>query len=119
MRELPELEGGLDGTIKFDKDICCALERAVNQNPKTVKRLEDIIDNDDEVAGFKGMLSHPEIDFEPSEDMKMFYSQLATKELDRIDAEGEKEDDLICGHSTAEHQDALKMVVDKMGAIIH
>ena len=47
----------------------------------------------------------------PSEEMKTVYVQIAKMELERIDAEDEDDEDLICGHSVDEHRQALDPVV--------
>lgn len=110
-----EFPGSVEGTVKFDEITCCALERAFEQNPKVVQRLEDITDNDEQMKLFKEILSSTdEIKFVPSEEMKTVYSQIAKRELERIDAEDEDDGDLVCGHSIADHQQALKSVVEKM-----
>ena len=52
--------------------------------------------------------------FVPSEEMKTVYSQIAKRELERIDAEDEDDENLTCGHTVEEHRQALEVVVKKM-----
>ncbi len=41
-----EFPGSVEGTVKFDKEICCALERGFKRNPVVVKELEEIGPNE-------------------------------------------------------------------------
>lgn len=119
-RESKEFPGSVEGTVKFSKETCCALERGFEQNPEVVKQLEGIV-GEKKAKLFKDILfnslspkDRPEMKFVPSEEMKTIYSQIAKRELERIDAEDEDDEDLSCGHSVDEHKEALMSVVEKM-----
>lgn len=120
LRGSEEFPGSVEGTVKFEQETCCALERGFEQNLEVAKELAEIV-GQDKVKLFKEILfnslnpgSSPEIKFVPSEDMKTVYSQIAKRELERIDAEDEDSEDLSCGHSVEEHKEALETVVKKM-----
>lgn len=69
---------------------------------KNIKIFADILPNTDEMK------------FVPSDDMKTAYGQIAKRELERIDATDEDDEDLSCGHSVDEHKEALRLVLEKM-----
>jgi hypothetical protein len=119
-KESQEFPGSVEGTVKFEQETCCALERGFEQNPRVAKELAEIVGKD-KVKLFKEILfnsldpdSRPEMKFVPSEEMKMVYGQIAKKELERMDAEDEDDADLSCEHSVEEHKEALESVVEKM-----
>ena len=119
-RESKEFPGSVEGTVKFEQEICCALERGFEQNPEVAKELASIV-GEDKIKIFKDILfnsldpdSRPEIKFVPSEEMQMVYGQIAKRELERIEAEDEDDEDLSCGHSVDEHRDSLNSVIEKM-----
>lgn len=115
-----EFPGSVEGTVKFGKETCCALKRGFEQNSNLVKRLADIIDDDEKMKLFEEILDDTdEMKFVPSEEMKTVYVQIAKKELERIKTEGEDDNDLSCGHSVFEHQEALKSVVEKMKSVVN
>lgn len=55
-----------------------------------------------------------EIKYDPSEELKTTYSQIAKRELERIQAEDEDDEDLTCGHPIGDHVRALQNIVKKM-----
>lgn len=114
-----EFPGSVEGTVKFDKETCCALGRAFKQNPGVAKELEAIV-GEENMSNLTDILPHAdEVTFNQSEESKMVYSQIAKRELERIDAEDEDDEDLTCGHTVEEHKEALREVVDKMGPTIN
>lgn len=114
MKESLEYPGSIEGTVKFSKETCCALQRGFEQNPAVVKQLKEMM-GPVEVNNFIDILPNTdEMKFVPSEEMKTVYSQIAKMELERIGAEGEGDEDLVCGHSIDDHERALKDVVEKM-----
>ena len=109
-----------EGRMEFDETDCCALDRAFEQNTEVTRRWEDIVDNDENMAAFRKMLKDAEeIKFIPDDKMKMACSQIAKRELERIDAEGSGDESLICRHSLAEHVESLQNIVQEMGPTIH
>jgi len=109
------IEGSMEGGIEFDETACCALERAFEQNPEVTRRLEDILDDDENFGSFRIMLKSAEgIKFIPEDNMKTVCSQIAKRELERINVEGEGDGDLGCGHTVSEHIEALNYIVEKM-----
>lgn len=42
-RESKEYKGSIEGTVKFDKETCCAFNRGFNLNPEAVKQLKEIV----------------------------------------------------------------------------
>ena len=109
-----EFPGSVEGTVKFDKETTCALERGFKLNPEAVKELGDIV-GEAKIKTFTEILPNTdEMKFVPSEEMKTVYSQIAKRELERIGAEDEDDEDLSCGHSVEEHKKALASVVEKM-----
>ena len=118
-RESQEFPGSVEGTVKFDKETCCALERGFEQNPSTVQQLKETM-GPVKINNFVEILPNTdEMKFVPSEEMKTVYGQIAKRELERIATEDEDDEDLTCGHSVEEHQDALREVVEKMEPTIH
>lgn len=121
MRGSQEFPGSVEGTVRFDETTCCALERGFEQNPEVVKQLEGLV-GEDKVKLFKDILFDaldPEhrspIKFVPAQEgVRTVYSQIAKRELERIEAEDEDDEDISCGHSVDEHQEALRMVLEKM-----
>lgn len=124
-REIKELvesiEGSMvEGGVEFNKTACCALDRAFEKNPEVTRRLEDIVDDDETFGNFRKILkSADEIKFTPADNMKTACSQIAKRELERIEYEREVDKDLVCGHVVNEHIEALKYVVEKMGPTIN
>ncbi len=104
----------MEGTVKFDRETCCALERGFEQNPKVAKELADILGEEKIKTLVRILPNTNKMKFVPTEEMKTAYSQIATRELERIDAEDEDDEDLSCGHSVEEHRQALKSVVEIM-----
>ncbi len=103
-----------EGTIGFDRESRCALIRGFEQNQAVVRELKKIVE-EREVEFFAKILSDSVEDrYIISDEMKTIYGQVAKRELERIDAEDEDDDDLLCGHSVEEHQEALRSVVEKM-----
>jgi len=120
LRESKEFPGSVEGTVKFSQETCCALDRGFEKNPETAKQLAEIV-GDEKVKLFKDILvntlkpsSRPEMKFVPSEEMQTVYGQIAKRELERIDAEDEDDEDLSCGHTINKHKKALESVVEKM-----
>jgi len=116
-KEFPE---SVEGTVKFNRETCCALERGFEKNPEVADELANIV-GQDKAKLFREILANtlspdnrPEMKFVPSEEMRIVYSQIAKRELERIEAEDEDDEDLLCGHSVKEHWRALKSVVEKM-----
>ena len=115
-----EFPGSVEGTVKFDKETCCALERAFKQNPGVAKELEAIVGGEENMRNLTDVLPHAdELTFDQSEASKTVYGQIAKRELERIAAEDEDDEDLTCGHTVDEHQEALREVVEKMEPTIH
>ena len=113
-RESKEFPGSAEGTVKFDKETCCALERGFKNNPVVVKELEEVVGKEKMKTFAEILPNTDEMKFVPSEEMKTVYSQIAKRELERIEAEDEDDEDLLCGHSVEEHRQALATVVEKM-----
>lgn len=114
-----EFPGSAEGTVRFDAETLCALERGLEQNPEVAKQLDEVVGQKAKI--FRDILSNtldPEhrapIKFVPNEEARTFYSQIAKRELERIDAEDEEDEDLSCGHSVDEHRRALESVVERM-----
>jgi len=113
-KESLEYPGSVEGTVKFEKEVCCALERGFEKNPGVVDELKKTV-GVKEMGIFIDILPNTdEIKFVPSEDMKLVYGQIAKRELERIEAEDEDDEDLTCGHTVNEHREALETVVEKM-----
>ena len=113
-KESLEFPGSAEGTVKFEKETCCALERGFEQNPELVDQLKKLM-GPAAINNFAEILPNTdEMKFVPSEEMKTVYGQIAKRELERMDAEGEGDEDLVCGHSVDEHRQALVSVVEKM-----
>jgi len=111
--------GSAEGTVRFDRETLCALERGFEKNPEVAKQLAEIVGQKAKI--YKDILSNildPEhrapIKFVPNEGQKTLYGQIAKRELERIDAEDEDDEDLSCGHSVEEHKQALESVIEKM-----
>ena len=117
--ESHEFPGSVKEAVKFDKETCCALERAFKQNPGVAKELEAIV-GEENMRNLTDVLPHAdEVTFDQSEESQTVYGQIAKRELERIDAEDEDDENLTCGHSVEEHQEALREVVEKMEPTIH
>ena len=115
-----EFPGSVEGTVKFDKETCCALERAFKQNPGVAKELEAIVGGEENMRNLTDVLPHAdELTFDQSEASKTVYGQIAKRELERIAAEDEDDEDLACGHSVDEHRQALQSVVEKMTPMVN
>jgi len=113
-KESLEYPGSVEGTVKFEKETLCALERAFKQNPGVAKELEAIV-GEENFRNLTDILPHAnEFKFDQSEESKTVYGQIAKRELERIEAEDEDDEDLTCGHTVDEHREALQEVVDKM-----
>lgn|SRR3989344_1746114 len=112
-RDSLEFPGSVEGTVQFDKDTCCALKRGFEENSVLVEQLAKLV-GEKNIKIFSDILSGTdEMKFVPSDDMKTAYSQVAKRELERIDATDEDDDDLSCGHSIDEHKEALGSVLEK------
>jgi len=113
-KESLEFPGSVEGTVKFEKETCCALQRGFEHNPGVVQQLKELM-GPVEVNNFIEILRNTdEMKFVPSEAMKTVYGQIAKRELERIEAEDEDDEDLTCGHAVEEHIHALQKVVEKM-----
>ena len=113
-RESKEHKGSIEGTVKFDKEACCALERGFNLNPKAVEQLKEIV-GEKKMKTFSEILPNTEeMKFVPSEEMQTVYGQIAKAELKRMEEQAENDGDLSCGNSIEEHRRALMSVVEKM-----
>ena len=84
-RESQEFPGSIEGTVKFEQETCCALERGFEQNPVVAKELVGIV-GEEKVKLFKDILfnsldphDRPEMKFVPSEEMRTVYGQIAKK----------------------------------------
>ena len=114
-----EYPGSVEGTVKFEKETCCALGRGFEQNPGVVQQLKELM-GPVEVNNFIEILPNTdEMKSVPSEEMKTVYGQIAKRELERIEAEDEDDEDLTCGHTVDEHREALKAVVEKITSTIN
>ncbi|OGN08918.1 MAG: hypothetical protein A3J46_02565 [Candidatus Yanofskybacteria bacterium RIFCSPHIGHO2_02_FULL_41_11] len=114
-----EFPGSIEGTVRFDEETLCALERGLEQNPEVAEQLEEIVGEKAKI--FRDILSNTldpkhraPIKFVPNDEARTFYSQIAKRKLERIDAEDEDDEDLTCSHSVDEHRRALEIVVEKM-----
>lgn len=102
-KESLEFPGSVEGTVKFSKETCCALERGFQQNPGVVQQLKEMM-GPVEVNNFIEILPNTdEMKFVPSEEMKTVYGQIAKRELERIEAESEDDKDLTCGHAIEDY----------------
>ncbi|MDO8496137.1 MAG: hypothetical protein Q7S43_01645 [bacterium] len=118
-RDSLEFPGSVEGTVQFDKDVCCALKRGFEENSVLVEQLSKLV-GEKNIKIFADILSSTdEMKFVPSDDMKTAYSQVAKRELERIDATDEDDDDLSCSHSIDEHKEALRSVLEKMESPIN
>ena len=118
-KESLEFPGSVEGTVKFDKETCCALERGFQQNLGLVQQLKEMM-GPVEVNNFIEILPNTdEMKFVPSEKMKMVYGQIAKRELERIEAEDEDDKDITCGHTVEDHIHALQNVVEKMSPTVN
>ena len=116
-KEFPRIER----KIKFDGETICALKRAFKKNPEVARNMADVV-GEKNMKIFTDILTNTnemEIKYDPSEELKTAYSQIAKRELERIDAEEEDDEDLVCGHSVDEHRQALREVVGKTEPTIH
>ena len=119
LKRSKEFPGSVEGTVRFDEETLCALEHGLDKNPEVAKELEEIVGQKAKI--FRDILSNTlnpkqraPIQFVPNEEARTFYSQISKRELERIDAEDEEDEDLTCGHSVDEHRRVLKVVVEKM-----
>lgn len=113
-RESLEFPGSVEGTVKFDKEICCALARAFKQNPPVVEELQQLV-SVEKLKLFAEILDNTdEMKFVPSHEMRIVYAQIAKREIERIFAEDEDDEDLKCGHTFFEHFWALEVVLEKL-----
>ena len=121
-----EFPGSVEGTVKFDQETCCALGRGFEHNPSVVKQLEEIVGAEG-VKVYKDILfntldpkNRPSMKFVPAQEaMKTVYGQIARRELERIEAESEDDEDISCGHTIDEHIIALQEVVEKMKTVVN
>ena len=114
------MESSVETGMEFDEVACCVLNRAFEKNPEVTKRLEDIVDDDEIFGSFRRMLEGSEnIKFTPEDNMKTVRSQIAKRELERINSEDEDDKDLECGHSVDDHVSALEYIVEKMGTKVN
>ncbi len=113
-RESHELAHPAEGAIELGRDVCCALDRSFEMNPELKKELGKIV-GENEIKFFEKLVMTDDArHLIMSDEMKTAYSQIAKRELERIAAEDEDDDDLLCGHTVDEHQNALKFVLEKM-----
>lgn len=125
-RESHEAPEEIFRNLELNEDIRCALRRAFEMNPEVVKELQIIVkspvkfdflrevlrDSTDNEGGGIATLK-------PFDEAETVYSQIAKRELERIEAEGEGDEDLVCGHTVDEHEDALRMVLGKFEPAIN
>lgn len=112
--------------IRFDAETMCALERGFEKNPEVAKELEEVV-GEKLVQLFKDILfntADPKrrapVTFIPEKkEANIVYSQIAKRELERIEAEDEDDEDLTCGHTIEDHIYALQNVVEKMGPTVN
>ncbi len=98
------------GTIRFDHAACCALWMAWQENERADIMLIQAI-GEDEITTYVEVLpgTHSELKFIPTDDMKLFYNQLARVELKRLAAHPQK---FSCHqHTINEHKIALNKVI--------
>ena len=115
LRKSKEFPSSVEGTVRFEKETCCALEHGFERNPEAVRQLEEMMGKD-KVRLFKEILSNtlnpsdrPEMKFVPTEEMKTVYGQIAKRELEELNKE--KDESLSCDHTIEEHRRALEDVV--------
>ncbi|MEX2090861.1 MAG: hypothetical protein WD989_01860 [Candidatus Paceibacterota bacterium] len=113
-KESLEYPGSVEGTVKFEKETCCALERGFEHNPGVVQELKKALGSQEVNMMVDILPNTEEMKFVPSENMKTVYGQIAKRELERIQAEDEDDEDLSCGHSVEDHIQALERVMEKM-----
>ncbi len=114
MHKSEEIIDTVEGKFELDEEICCALDRGFEQNPGVVKQLLEVV-SDESMKFYTDILANAtEMKFVPTEEIKMVYSQIAKRELERIAEEGEGDEALTCGHSIEEHQLALMEALEKM-----
>lgn len=112
----PEFPGSVEKKITFDGETICALGRAFKKNPEAAEELAEVVGKE-KMKTFTDILENTnemEIKYDPSEELKTTYSQIAKRELERIQVEDEDDEDLACGHSVGDHVRALQNVVEKM-----
>ena len=119
-KESKEFPGSVEGTVKFSRESCCALDRGLEMNMETAKQLAEVV-GEEKARIFKDILfntldpgSRPEMKFVPNEEAKVFYGQIAKRELKRIEEQEENDKDLSCGHSVKQHRMALESVVENL-----
>ena len=119
-RSSQEFPGSIEGTIKFDALSCCALKHAFDRNPETVDQLKEIVPND-KLKIFSDVLTNTdEMNFVPTEEMKVVYFQLAKKEVSRLGSMGNLiQVDLDCSHTVADHIKVLENVIRDTSIITH
>lgn len=124
-KESPESIKSPERIIKFEEETCCALERGFRQNPEVTKELTAIV-GESKMANYRNIVLFgidPKIKaenkFVMSDEIRTVYSQIAKRELERIEAEDEDDGDLLCGHSADEHKEALEGVVGIMEPTIN
>lgn len=111
--------GMIEGAVEIDEVVWCALKHAFEVNPEAVKKLEEgmrVKDMDILRSAFDGV---ERMRITPSDKMKTVYSQIAKKELERMEAGKDDDDDLSCGHSREDHEESLRMIVEKMSGTVN
>jgi hypothetical protein len=122
--ELKEFSGLAEKEIEFDEDVCCALKRAFKMNPEVDKELEKIVGRP-AINFFIRKLSNFDGDRDKQKSpqymdmMETVYSQIAKRELERIEAEDEDDEDIVCGHSVDDHRESLELVLNKTKPVVH
>ena len=115
-RKFKKIPKAIERKITFDGETICALGRAFKKNPEVVRDLAGVV-GEENMKIFTDILintNEMEIKYDPSEELKTLYGQIAKRELERIEAEDEDDEDLTCGHTVDEHREALETVVEKM-----
>ena len=120
-RKFKKIPKAIERKITFDGETICALGRAFKKNPEVVRDLAGGV-GEENMKIFTDILintNEMEIKYDPSEELKTLYGQIAKRELERIDAEDEDDEDLLCGHSVEDHKEALESVIEKMQPTIN
>lgn len=118
--ESQELIEPTSEVFEFDEEARCALERGFEQNPAVVKELTKIVKEKEMDFLIKALSKMNEYEgLIVYDHMRMVYGQIAKRELERIKAEDEADNDITCGHTVDEHQEALRAVLEKTEPTIH
>jgi len=106
--------------IEFSDKTFCALKRGFEENPGLVGELERTVGKEEVKFYFEiveEMENSPNL--VKSYNIGKVYSKIAERELERISAEDEDDDDLSCEHTVEDHQEGLREVLKILKQTIH